>query len=171
MIVYALPKTNKTSQLYSCNSLALYKRMKIPSSTILLNLVIVYLLIVDVSTHPVVGKLGGNWEFGDLSPGVNSWEKLKEFQDKPKENYFFQGITPLAFRPLDLGEIKPSGWLLEVIRTQAAGLSGHLGLFLKIIKYTHLYLVSEHGYPLSISSSVLLLDITLSTYRIFSISF
>ncbi len=35
-------------------------------------------------------------------------------------------LRPVSFRPLALGQVKPSGWLREQLKTQAAGLSGHL---------------------------------------------
>jgi hypothetical protein len=38
-------------------------------------------------------------------------------------------IQPTVYRPLPLSRIKPSGWLREQLRTQAAGLSGHLDEF------------------------------------------
>ena len=34
-----------------------------------------------------------------------------------------------AFEPLPLGQVRPAGWLLEQLRIQAAGLSGHLDEF------------------------------------------
>jgi DUF1680 family protein len=38
-------------------------------------------------------------------------------------------LAPLAFRPLSLGSIRPAGWLLNQLRIQADGLSGHLDEF------------------------------------------
>ena len=38
-------------------------------------------------------------------------------------------LQPVSFRPLALGQVKPSGWLREQLKTQAAGLSGHLDEF------------------------------------------
>ncbi|MBV8130200.1 MAG: glycoside hydrolase family 127 protein [Planctomycetaceae bacterium] len=38
-------------------------------------------------------------------------------------------LQPVSFRPLALGQVKPSGWLREQLETQAAGLSGHLDEF------------------------------------------
>jgi uncharacterized protein len=35
-------------------------------------------------------------------------------------------LEPLAFRPLPLGSIRPTGWLRQQLRIQADGLSGHL---------------------------------------------
>ncbi len=43
-------------------------------------------------------------------------------------------LQPVAFRPLPLGQVKPSGWLREQLKTQAAGLSGHLDEFWPDIK-------------------------------------
>lgn len=38
-------------------------------------------------------------------------------------------LAPLAFRPLPLGSIRPTGWLARQLRIQADGLSGHLDEF------------------------------------------
>ncbi|MFA5292290.1 MAG: beta-L-arabinofuranosidase domain-containing protein [Phycisphaerae bacterium] len=38
-------------------------------------------------------------------------------------------LLPVFFKPLPLGEIKPSGWLKNQLRIQANGLSGHLDEF------------------------------------------
>ncbi|CAA9562112.1 MAG: GH127 / GH146 [uncultured Thermomicrobiales bacterium] len=39
------------------------------------------------------------------------------------------GLEQQAFRPLPLGQVRPEGWLLEQLRIQADGLSGHLDEF------------------------------------------
>jgi DUF1680 family protein len=38
-------------------------------------------------------------------------------------------VRPNVFQPLPLGSIRPTGWLLSQLQTQAAGLSGHLDEF------------------------------------------
>lgn len=43
-------------------------------------------------------------------------------------------VQPLALQPLPLGQIKPAGWLHAQLRTQAAGLGGHLDEFWPDIK-------------------------------------
>ena len=44
------------------------------------------------------------------------------------------GLEPLAFQPLPLGTIKPKGWLLDQLKLQADGQSGHLDEFWPDIK-------------------------------------
>lgn len=39
------------------------------------------------------------------------------------------GLEQRAFTPLPLGQVRPAGWLLEQLRIQADGLSGHLDEF------------------------------------------
>lgn len=43
-------------------------------------------------------------------------------------------LEPPAFQPLPLGSVKPSGWLLEQVKLQAGGLSGHLDEFWPDVK-------------------------------------
>lgn len=44
------------------------------------------------------------------------------------------GLAPLAFVPLPLGAIRPTGWLLRQLRTMADGLTGHLDEFWPDVK-------------------------------------
>ncbi|KAJ9143330.1 Six-hairpin glycosidase-like protein [Pleurostoma richardsiae] len=44
-----------------------------------------------------------------------------------------QPLVPLAFEPLNLGEIKPQGWLHDQLVLQANGLGGHLMDFWKFV--------------------------------------
>jgi len=39
------------------------------------------------------------------------------------------GLLPKALDPLPLGQVRSAGWLLDQLRIQAAGLSGHLDEF------------------------------------------
>src|SRR5258708_1129044 len=50
------------------------------------------------------------------------WQKQKS--ETPRTS-----LEPLVFQPLPLGTVKPTGWLLEQLKLQASGLSGHLDEF------------------------------------------
>ncbi len=43
-------------------------------------------------------------------------------------------LMPVAFQPLPLGQVMPKGWLLDQLKLQASGLSGHLDEFWPDIK-------------------------------------
>jgi hypothetical protein len=114
-------------------------------NAVLITIITLLIIAVTVETHPVHNgpKLQRENELNLIDTNTLAEPSLvrfhKENQKKQKEKFFLEGITPLAYRPLDLGEIKPTGWLFEIIRTQAAGLSGHLGTFLKIFRFNDDY--------------------------------
>src|SRR3954471_20841346 len=65
-----------------------------------------------VAAGAVSGDSARTWAAG-LAPGPNA----------------ANGVADPAFRPLPLGAIRPSGWLLRQMRIQADGLTGNLDRF------------------------------------------
>src|SRR5258706_5420715 len=49
--------------------------------------------------------------------------------EQQKRERVRNALGPVAFQPLALGGIKPTGWLLEQLKLQGRGLSGHLDEF------------------------------------------
>ena len=47
----------------------------------------------------------------------------------PQQQQPQQELQPQAFVPLGVGSVTPRGWLLEQLKLQAEGLSGHLAMF------------------------------------------
>merc|ERR1719353_1151406 len=45
-------------------------------------------------------------------------------------------LTPPAFTPLPTGSVTPKGWLLQQLKLQAEGLSGHLSQFWPDIQHS-----------------------------------
>lgn len=59
---------------------------------------------------------------------VLGWVLYRKYQQDKKANRPM-GLEPLVFEPLSLGTIKPQGWLLDQLKLQAGGQSGHLDEF------------------------------------------
>jgi hypothetical protein len=67
--------------------------------------------------------------------GFVPWSStLAEVQERADRGGKAPTLRPLTFRPLPLGSIRPSGWLLSQLKIQAGGLSGHLDEFWPDIK-------------------------------------
>ena len=69
---------------------------------------------------PLIGLASGAWP--------------SQLKGDEQSDTRWTALQPVSFRPLALGQIKPSGWLREQLKTQAAGLSGHLDEFWPDIK-------------------------------------
>ena len=55
-------------------------------------------------------------------------------QSPPK--FTQQGLSPPKFTPLPVGAVMPEGWLLEQLKLQADGLSGHLAMFWNDVQHS-----------------------------------
>jgi hypothetical protein len=56
------------------------------------------------------------------------WDTAEELSVPSASDGSYE-LAPLAFKPLRTGSITPKGWLLEQLKLQAQGLSGHLAQF------------------------------------------
>jgi hypothetical protein len=73
-----------------------------------------------------ISSSGVGFALSGLLPASASTEtpRARPFSQVVKDK---QPLAPSAFFPLPLGSIRPQGWLLEQLRIQSNGLSGHLG--------------------------------------------
>ncbi len=66
--------------------------------------------------------------------GLASGERTSQLRADEQTDAGRPALQPVSFRPLALGQVKPSGWLREQLKAQTAGLSGHLDEFWPDIK-------------------------------------
>src|ERR1035437_7444448 len=73
-----------------------------------------------------ISSSGVGFALSGLLPASASTEtpRARPFSQVVKDK---QPLAPSAFFQLPLGSIRPHGWLLEQLRIQSNGLSGHLG--------------------------------------------
>jgi len=61
--------------------------------------------------------------------GLGGWAYFQYRAGHPKIEIIRNTLLAPVFQPLPLGSVKPTGWLLEQLKLQAGGLSGHLDEF------------------------------------------
>ena len=74
---------------------------------------------------PLCSTLAGF--FGAHEERGGRWANVQVVLAVPQRGQ--QQLQPQAFVPLGVGSVTPQGWLLEQLKLQAEGLSGHLAMF------------------------------------------
>lgn len=65
--------------------------------------------------------------------GLLVWALYKHYEEERVSSHM-SSLEPLVFQPLPLGAVMPEGWLLDQLKLQAAGLTGHLDEFWPDVK-------------------------------------